>query len=80
MTGSVVYWLKHLTGTDSQATWFYMFWSGIATQATLCVAAAAFIRHKNCHVKWCWRLGHIDPETHHPACRRHHSHGHRLHT
>lgn len=72
---SIIYWFKHLTGTDSQTTWFYMWWSGIATQASIVFAAVAYYRHHNCHRRWCWRLGHIDPEHHHPACRKHHSHG-----
>lgn len=59
----------------------YQFWSGIAGSFLTSipgwiVAAALFLRHQNCHVKGCYRRGHIDPAVHAPACRHHHSLGH----
>lgn len=59
----------------------YWFWSGIGSdlgEVTLIAAVVALLRHRNCHVKGCWRLGHIDPDHGHPACRRHHSQAHKL--
>lgn len=59
----------------------YQFWSGIAGSFLTSlpgwlVAGAMFLRHKNCHVKGCYRPGHIDPAVHAPACKKHHSLGH----
>ena len=74
----MLHWISHFFGIDTQSSPFYDFWSGAATQASLLIAAAAFIRHHNCHQKWCLRLGHVDPEHGHPACRKHHSQAHKL--
>jgi hypothetical protein len=59
----------------------YNFWSGIAgsfasdwQNLTLPIMGALFLRHHNCHVKGCWRLGHPHPEHHWPSCRRHWDH------
>ena len=51
----------------------YQFWSGVGLVVFL---PLVYAWHHNCHVKGCWRLGHIDPVNHHPACHIHHSHGH----
>lgn len=59
----------------------YWFWSGLGSdisEVTLIGMAVALLRHRNCHAKGCWRLGHIDPEHGHPACRRHHSQADKL--
>jgi len=59
----------------------YWAWSGILSdigEITLLGCVIAAYRHKNCYVKGCPWLGHIDPEHHHPACRKHHSHRHKL--
>ena len=56
----------------------YQFWSGIGSdfgELTIITGGVLLFRHRNCHVKGCWRLGHTDPEHGHPACRRHHSRG-----
>lgn len=71
-------WLLHVLGIDTQQSYYYDFWSGFATQITVLVALVTALRHRNCYVRRCWRLGHIDPAHGHPACRRHHStHPHR---
>ncbi len=70
--------LLHWTGIDTQQSYFYDFWSGIGTQITLLVGIIAAIRHHNCHVKGCWRLGHKDPLHGYPACRAHHSMANKL--
>lgn len=54
--------------------WGYQFWSGIGgTFFTPFLLLVGFYRHHNCHVRWCLRVGHVDPECCHPACKRHHS-------
>lgn len=37
-------------------------------------AIAAAAKHKNCHQKGCWRLGHAHPKHGFPTCRRHYGH------
>lgn len=54
----------------------YQFWSGIGSGSPIIAFIIAAYMHRNCHVRRCWRIGHLDPANHHPACRRHHSHGH----
>jgi hypothetical protein len=70
------HWFLHYTGTNNTSGPWYGFWSGFGSdlgEATILGALVAAYRHKNCAVKRCWRLGHIDPAHGHPACRRHHS-------
>lgn len=60
----------------------YQFWSGIGSdfsEVTLIAGIYVLIRRHNCHVKGCKSvLTHPDPEHNWPACRRHHSMGHKL--
>lgn len=63
----------HATGIDSQQSRFYDFWSGVATQLSVVGALVVGLRHKNCHVKGCWRIGHLDPLVGWVACKRHHT-------
>lgn len=65
--------ILHMLGIDTQQSYFYDFWSGVGTQITLIIGVVAALKHKNCFVKGCWRLGHADPRHGHPACRKHHS-------
>ena len=61
----------HVTGGS------YWFWSGIGSGGPwlmLSFAPIIYWKHHNCHVRGCWRTGHIDPYNHHPACKHHHSH------
>lgn len=70
------HWLLHVTGADNVSGPWYGFWSGFGSdlgEATIIGAVIAAARHRNCHVKGCWRLGHPDPEHGFPACRHHHS-------
>ena len=53
-------------------------WGSDISELTLAFAIVAVLRHRNCHVKGCWRLGHADPEHGHPSCRRHHSRASKL--
>jgi len=57
----------------------YQFWSGIGSdfgEASILTAIIVGFRHRNCHVRGCWHLGHADPEHGFPACKRHHSKRH----
>ena len=52
----------------------YQWHSGIGSdlgELTLVAAVVGTYKHKNCHVKKCWRLGHAHPEHGWPSCRRH---------
>ena len=76
-----VQWFDYWAGLTDAADRPYLFWSGIGSdigEITLLGAIIAAYRHKNCNVKGCWRIGHIDPEHGHPACRKHHSLRHKL--
>lgn len=78
----MIHWLLHVTGIDTQQSDFYDFWSGIGPvifgQLPILASLLLFFRHRNCHVKGCWHLGHPDPEHGHPACKKHHSRADRL--
>jgi hypothetical protein len=67
-------WFLHYTGSDNPSGPWYGFWSGFGSdlgEVTLIGAVLAGARHRNCHFKGCWRLGHPDPEHGHPVCRGH---------
>lgn len=52
----------------------YQWWSGAGSdlgEITLLAAIVAVLKHKNCHEKGCWRLGHSHPEHGFPVCRKH---------
>lgn len=52
----------------------YQFWSGIGSdlgEVTLVIGLGAWWHHHTCTERRCWRKGHPDPETGHPACRKH---------
>lgn len=54
--------------------WGYQFWSGVGSdlgELTIVGAIVATAKHKNCHEKGCWRLGHNHPEHGFPVCRKH---------
>lgn len=75
------HWFLHYTGSDNGAGSWYLFYSGFGAnfgELTVAVGLFTVLRHRNCHVKGCWKLGHPDPEHGHPACRRHHSHAHKI--
>jgi hypothetical protein len=55
----------------------YNFISGPLADITLIGGAYAILRHHNCHVTGCWRLGrHPVHGTSYVVCQRHHPHGH----
>ena len=63
--------LLHIFGIDTQQSYWYDFWSGIATQASLIFAGLSVTRKYNCHQHHCWRVGrHTINGT--PWCDHHH--------
>lgn len=76
---SIELFILHIFGLDTQNGTPYMFWSGVGPvlfgQLPILIGIIVTARHKNCHVKGCWRLGHPDPAHGWPACKRHHSMG-----
>lgn len=63
-------WLAHVLGIDTQHSYFYDFWSGVATQAGVLLAGAGWFHKHNCHARGCWRIGkHVVDGT--PWCSRH---------
>lgn len=70
--------LGHFFGLDNLSGPQYGFWSGVGSDITEVVLIGAIItalRHRNCHVKGCWRLQwRAVPGTDHVVCRRHHPH------
>lgn len=79
--GGIAHFLHYWLGLSTPNQEPYLFWSGFGSdlgEATLLGAFIAAYRHRNCHVKGCWRLGHPDPEHNFPACRKHHSRGEAL--
>jgi len=70
-------WILHYTGCDNLSGPWYGFWSGFGSdlgELLLLGGLVTLVRHHNCHVKGCWKIGHIDPAVHAPACGSHHSH------
>lgn len=72
-------WLIHVLGIDNPSGRIYLFWSGPGSDiGELAIVGSLFglIRHKNCHVKWCPRLGRYAVDgTSWTVCRRHHPDG-----
>lgn len=62
--------LAHVLGIDTQQSFYYDFWSGFATQATLLFSAAGLYHKHQCHARRCPRLGkHVVDGS--PWCTRH---------
>ena len=77
--------ILHTLGIDDTAGPWYAFWSGFGSilerAIELVVLGAILLRHKNCEIHRCWRLGRhpwVDPATglEHRLCRGHHPLGH----
>ena len=52
----------------------YQFWSGMGSdigEATIVTALVAQYKHRNCHEKGCWRMGHQHPITGAIHCKHH---------
>lgn len=56
------YIFLHMTGIDTQQSYYYDFWSGIGPCLLTAIALSsgiwAFIHRHNCHVRHCLALGH----------------------
>lgn len=73
-------WLVHTLGIDftvSYGHWvWYNFWSGFGSDLTEFAIIGSLVvgmRHLNCHVKGCWRVGNHSLEgTPYKLCRKHH--------
>lgn len=62
--------LAHWAGIDTQQSYFYDFWSGIATQLSVLVGLVGLYHKHNCHARRCPRIGkHAVDGT--PWCSRH---------
>lgn len=63
--------ILHVFGIDTQQSYYYDFWSGVATQFTTVIAGLTYVRKHNCHVRGCPRVGrHSVNGT--PFCDKHH--------
>ena len=52
----------------------YQWWSGAGSdlsEVTLIAVLLGAAKHRNCHHRGCWRLGHNHPEHGWPSCKRH---------
>ncbi|MGZ4530825.1 MAG: hypothetical protein ACXVXP_00565 [Mycobacteriaceae bacterium] len=65
-------WLYHILDWPMSATGGYPLTSGLGVGWMIGLGALA--RHKNCHHKGCWRIGHYHPDHGWPSCRRHYIH------
>lgn len=77
--------LKDITGLNNGitplGTAWYNWHSGlggliIPPILTGLVVVGGYYLHHMCIERGCFRIGHIDPEHHHPACKKHHSKSH----
>lgn len=82
MFGHVSHWLVHqvlhFSGMEDGDSPWYLLWSGVfAAIEGLSFFAVAFagVRHLNCHVTGCWRVGHLPTDGGHKVCKKHHPSG-----
>lgn len=69
-------WLAHVLGLDNASGVPYLAWSGVGGDLGIIGALLAVVRHRNCHVHKCWRVGrHPVAGTTFVVCRRHHPDG-----
>jgi hypothetical protein len=78
-----VWWLLHWvavhTGTVNEPGPYYGFFSGVGSdlgEVALVGGMVTLVRHRNCEVHRCWRLGRHQTAAGHRVCRRHHPTGH----
>jgi hypothetical protein len=74
-----VTWLLHLLGVDSQSGRWYAWWSGSGAdlgELAIVGGLASLVRHRNCEVHGCWRLGRHATAAGHRVCRVHHPDDH----
>lgn len=69
------HWVEVHTGTVNESGPYYGFWSGFGSDiAELAIVGGIvqMVRHHNCHVKGCLRLGRPVSGTPYVACPKHH--------
>lgn len=67
------HFILHLLGIDTQQSYFYDFWSGIATQLGLLIGITSWYWHHTCHVQTCWRRAKFPVKgTPYTVCAKHH--------
>lgn len=67
-------WLYHAFGIGGSGP-YYGFWSGAGSdigELAILTGVLTMVRHHNCHVKGCWRLGRGVAGTPYIACHVHH--------
>jgi hypothetical protein len=77
MLALIAAWLYHYFGVNGSGPW-YGFWSGTGSdigELAIVGGLASLVRHKNCEVKHCLRLGRHTTAAGHKVCRRHHPEG-----
>lgn len=63
--------LLHIIGADSSSTRWYYFWSAFGSgPLAWCVLPGVYLRHHNCHERWCPWPGHPLPDGS-VICRKH---------
>ena len=73
------HWILGVLGVQSSASKAYNFWSGVAGDISgfgIFGSLVVMVRHHNCEVKGCWRVGRHQTAAGHHVCRRHHPDGH----
>lgn len=76
--GWLLHWLYWHTGTNGTGP-FYGFWSGFGSdigEVAIVGGLVTVVRHRNCEVRGCWRLGRHTTAAGHKVCRRHHPDDH----
>jgi hypothetical protein len=79
MGGAMLHWISQAFSTyvlHSMHGNGYQWHSGPGAnfgELTTFAGLVAFLRHKNCHQKRCWRIGHNHPEHGWPSCKRHYN-------
>lgn len=72
-------WLAHVLGLDDGSGRWYLWWSGMGAnigEFAIVGSLLSGVRHHNCHVRGCWRVGrHPVVDTGYVVCRRHHPTG-----
>ena len=71
----MIRWLLVHTGTWNEPGPYYAFWSGFGSdlgEVALLGSLIAVFRHRNCHIKVCWRIGKPVEGSAFLCCHKHH--------
>jgi hypothetical protein len=71
--------LLHVLGTDNLSGPEYGWWSGAGSdlsELAIVGALVGLLRHRNCEVRRCWRLGRHQTAAGRHVCRKHHPDDH----